>query len=321
MANTILVLTLHRNGSTSDTSGTVLLVDVTFHIATARNFHVHHVRGSAFTFVIESGHIVGVTIDVVGQRSIGVGGGVDVVHLGAANHLEVHAVGGTVDVVGTIGTVGNSVPVQDNVFIVEDGLVFSIEVLRDVQVSGEAPDFASGFAACIALVDTPEVVRVVEQVGHSVAIGKVARPVDEDVFAIVGAAITHTILSGIGVKLPTQGDAGRLHFILAIGRHRVGGHFRARHVLGVDRDLEVGGRRRSNQVVGARNHGQVLDDGAGAVFKHGDVAAAVGLHNDVRAGSLAAGQVVARGFHIIRSTVRVEVAHAIEARVVGLPLD
>ena len=40
---TELVLTNHGNGSTSDASLTVLLVDVTIHIATTRNLHVHRI--------------------------------------------------------------------------------------------------------------------------------------------------------------------------------------------------------------------------------------------------------------------------------------
>ena len=247
-----------------------MLPNVAVHVAVARDLHVDGVRRGAFAFVVHGGNIIGVASHVVGQRTVGVGGVADVVHLGVADEHTI-----TIHVVETIGAVDNGVPVEDDLFVVEHGLVDSGEVLRNVEVGGEAPDRAAHAlrASVVVELDVPEVVGVVPQVAHREAVGQFVVG-EAAIFRIhdrlrvvririVGATEDQSPTGGVGGDVPTQRHAGGFHFVVVVGRSHApseafGVDGRARHVGGIDGHLEVGVGRRGNQVIGAS-----LDSGVG----------------------------------------------------------
>ena len=326
---TEFVVTHHSHSGASDTSGAVLLVHVAVHVAVAGDLHVHGVGRSAFAFIVHGGHIVGVASHVVGQRTIGVSGGTDVVHLGVADKYTI-----AVHIVETIGTVDNSVPVQGDGFIVEHSFVFSGEVLRNIEVGGEAPDraaHASG-ATIVVELNMPEVVGVVPEVAHGVAVGHlvgeaaVLRIHDGLVvvgFRVVGATEDETPTSGILGDVPMQGHAGRLDAVFVIGRSRTKDEVfsidsRARHIFGVDRDFEVGIGRRGHQVVSARTDAQVSDDGTSADIQSSAAVATfavAALHDDVGTGGAGVHR-VADG-RVVSAAVLITVSHAGERQAAG----
>ena len=80
---------------------------------------------------------------------------------------------------------------------------------------------------------------------------------------IVGATKDHLVFSGVGGVHPLQRDAGGLELVLVVSRDRIEGkafEVRARHLFGVDGDLEVSIGRRSNQVVGTGSNRSVGND-------------------------------------------------------------
>ncbi|KWW28159.1 MAG: hypothetical protein F083_2891 [bacterium F083] len=270
VAHTELVLANHGHGSTSDAGGAVLFVDVTVHIAVARDLHGDRITRGALAFVVHGGDIVGVTFHVVLQRTVGVGGVADVVHLSVTNQFTV-----TIHVVETIGAVDNSVPVEDDLFVIEHSVVNSGEVGRDVEVSGEAPDRAAHAirATVVVELDVPEVVGVVPQIAHRIAVSQFGGEaailrIHDRLWVVgirvVGATEDQSPTSGIGGDVPTQGHAAGFNLVGVVGRSRVEGKafgldIRARHVFGVDGDLEVSIGRRGNQVVGTSLNGGVDD--------------------------------------------------------------
>ena len=162
------------HGDTLDRGLAVLLVGIAVDaggVAVAAHLHFSIVREVAFAFVINGSHIEDIAIHVVGQFASGnhETGLTDLVDGGLA---DLHAI--LVDVVVTIGAVDNGVPGQGNGLAFEDFVRCSNQVLRLVEVRGEAKHFASHgaaaffFATVATLVDTPEVVGVVEEVGDSV---------------------------------------------------------------------------------------------------------------------------------------------------------
>ena len=191
-----------------------------------------------------------------------------------------HAV--TIHIVLAIGTVNDRIPVEDDGFVVKHGVVNSGEVLRDVEVGGEAPNRAAHAVRAGAFVvefHSPEVVGVVPQVAHSVAVGQ--RGGEAAIFRIddglrvtslrvIGGAEDEAPAGGIGRDVPAQSDAAGLDTVCIVSRRRVEGealNFRARHGVGVDCHLEVSVGRRGNQVVGASLNRHVGDDGAIAVVQ------------------------------------------------------
>ena len=84
------------------------------------------------------------------------------------------------------------------------------------------------------------------------------------VFRPVGAAEHKTILGAVRVESPLQDNAGRSNTFSIVGRIHGKSRSRARQVGDVDFDFVVGIRRRGDQIVGARQHVQVLDDRASA---------------------------------------------------------
>ena len=146
---------------------------------------------------------------------------------------------------------------QGNLFVVEHGIVISSEVLRDVEVGREAPDRAAhAFRAGTTVVEfhSPEVVGVVPQVAHSVAVGHSGAKasvfrIDDSLymtgFRVIGGTEDQTPTSGIVWDVPTQGHATRLNAVFIVGRSRVESeafNSRARHRFSIDRNLEIGSR-------------------------------------------------------------------------------
>ena len=139
-------------------------------------------------------------------------------------------------------------------------------------MGGEAKHFAGHGAATFflatigALVNTPEVVGVVEQVGDGVLLSEVAAPFGHDgervvrlIIRPVGAAEHEAVLGAVGTELPLQGHAGRLDTVGVVGR--INGHslFGTRQFVNVDFHLEVVICGGSDQVVGTRQHVQTVD--------------------------------------------------------------
>ena len=306
VGHTELILTNHGHGGVGNTSGTVLLIDVAVHVAAARDLHGDSVRRSALAFVVDGGNIVGVAVHVVGQRTVGVGGVADVVHLGGADDHTV-----TIHVVETVGTVDNRSPVQNNLFVVEHGLINNRQVLRDVEVSGEAPDRAAHAlrASVVVELDVPEVVGVVPQVADGVAVSHIGREaailrIHDGLrmtgLRMVGATKDQAPTGGVLGHLPTQGHASGFEVVGIVGGLGVEGKAfgldgRARHLFNVDVNPEVlfrfttinSGLRhflfnssRSHKVVSARSQAQVLDDGTSADACHsGRFTAAITTRN------------------------------------------
>ena len=269
---------------TLDAGLTVLLPNVTVDaggVGIAAHVHRDGVRRGAFAFVVNGGHMVGVAVHVVGQRTVSIGGVADVVHLGGADELTV-----AVHVIGTEGTVDDSRPVQHDLLVLEDVLVDGGQVVRAVEVGGEAPNRAAHAlrATVVAHLYPPEVVGVVPKVGHGVAVGQLARPFGHDGlrmtgFRIVGRSEHQAPLGGVGGQRPLQRDAGGLEAVGIVGRRRVESktfNRRARHGLGIDGHLEVRRGRRGHQIIGASFDGSVGDDGAVAdAFGSGGLGASV----------------------------------------------
>ena len=248
VSHTELVGTHHRHSGASDAGRAVLFIDVTVDVAIAAHLHGDRIARGAFAFVVDGGHIIGVATHVVSQRTFGERSGINLVRVGFAN---LHAI--AIDEVSTEGTVNHSVPVQHNLFVVEDSVIFGNEVLWDVEVGGEAPDRAAHASRASAVVelDVPEVVGVVPQVAHSVAVsqfsGEAAILRIHDRLRVVrirmvGATKDQSPTSGVSGDVPAQGHATGFHFVFVVSRGRAKGKAfdsRARHRLGVDRHFEV----------------------------------------------------------------------------------
>ena len=242
------------DGDAADRGDAVLLVSIavdTGFIGVTRHLHDSIVREGGFTFVVDGGDVELVTIHVVRQFAGGhsVGGHVDLVDGGTIEILVI-----LVDVVVTIGTVDNRVPVQSGGLAFEEFNRGGGQVLRHVEVRGEAPDVADGgaagrLAAIGALVDTPEVVGVVPEVGHSVFLSEVVRPVDEDglrmrlhfIVRPVGRAEGEAVLGAVRVEQPLQGHAVGLDAFGVVDRSDHDSLLRARQVFDADFNFEVSG--------------------------------------------------------------------------------
>ncbi len=146
---------------------------------------------------------------------------------------------------------------QGNLFVIEHGIVISSEVLRDVEVGREAPDRAAHAIRASTVVvelNVPEIVGVVPQVAHSIAVGHSGAEaaifrIDDGLvmvgIRIVGATEDQSPTSGIVRDVPTQGHATRLNAVFIVGRSRVESeafNSRARHRFSIDRNLEIGSR-------------------------------------------------------------------------------
>ena len=275
VVHTELIRANHGDGGVGDTSGTVLLVDVTVHVAAAGDLHNDSVRRSGFALIVHGGDIVGIAVHVVGQRTIGVGAQVDLVDRSLTDLLTV-----AVDVVVTIGTVNNRSPVEDDLFVVEHGLINHSQVLRNVEVGGEAPDRAAHTirASGVVELDMPEVVGVVPQVADSVAVGHIGAEaailrIHDRLrvvrIRVIGATEHQSPTSGIFRNHPTQGHAGGLDFVGIVSRLRAEGKAfgldgRARHLVHINIYGVVSLRGGGNQIIGASRQAQVGDDGTGA---------------------------------------------------------
>ena len=178
-----------------------------------------------FTLVIDGGDHVLITRHVVGQARDRVGGGD---HRGV---VDLHTV--LIDVVTTMRTVEDRSPVEDSVVAFEDRVVNSGQVLGSVELSREDPERTVGGAAAVALVDSPVVNRVVEQLTGVVDLVKIAGPVNHDILVAVGHTDEQLILMSVFTKLPLEGDR-RLDALGTHGRVNRAGFERQRHVFNVD---------------------------------------------------------------------------------------
>ena len=83
-----------------------------------------------------------------------------------------------------------------------------MQVGRSVECGCEAPDRTNYalWAAVVAFFNSPEIVGVVEEVADGEAFSQVACPVNQNVFAVVGAAEKETVFGGVRAEAPLQGD-------------------------------------------------------------------------------------------------------------------
>ena len=287
-----LVGASHGDGDAADRGDAVLFIHIAVDAgfgAVAAHHHDGVVGEGRFAFVIDGGHVEGVARHVVGQfrgrngpAEVGLGVGV---RFGGVEQLAV-----LVDAIATVGTVHDSVPSQNGGVAFEDLFGRGHEVLRSVEGGGESPDGAAHAvgASRVVELDVPEVVGVVPEVGHRVAVSHVGAEaavfgIDDGLrvtgFRIVGGTEHEAPTGGILGVRPAQSDAGGLDAVLVVGRIRVEGKARsvdgrARHVGCIDIHGVVGIGRGGNQVVGASLQRQILDDGAGAHVSQGAGAAA-----------------------------------------------
>ena len=248
VVDTKLILTHHGDGGTSDASRTVLFVDVALNIAATRNSRGHAIRRSAFALFVHGSHIIGITTHIVSQRTISIGRVANIVHLGVADEFIV-----AVHIVHAVATVNNGIPVQDDGLVIKHGLVNNGQVLRNIQVRGEAKDWAAHTFLATAIVElhSPEIGLIVPQVADSEVISHVSG--EAAVLRIhnrlwmaglrmVGATEDETPTIGIGRNVPAEGHASRFNSVSVVFRNRVESKVlnrRARHVFGIDCHLEV----------------------------------------------------------------------------------
>ena len=315
---TELVEAGESHGGAGDTGDTVLFVDVTADGTVAGDLNHQRIAECGFAFVVEGAHlhsvtrihVVGQTFDFIAQVSARV-----VADRSVANQLTIN-----IDVVLTEGTVVDVVPQEDGSLTNEQALVEQLKALRHVEVGREAPNLTFDFALAVALVNSPEVVGVVEQAKHGVVLGQVGGPVDQGLFAVVGATEAEAILGGVLTQTPAQVDAARHEAVGIVSRRGIVGQIRARHrnerVNLNDEARGIG--RRSNQIVNTRNEG--LHEDRSSVLGRIVVDIVVTRNNDVTAVSTAheAGvrtvgssrTAVSIGRHVISVIVVVGVAHS-----------
>ena len=269
------------DGDTADRRGLVLLVHVAANSAVAAHPDLGRVRHRALALVVHGGHVEDVAVlvvHVVGQHVLRDGVARDnLVEGSLVDQLAVH-----VDAVATVGTVLDGLPRQRNGLLVfEDTRVAGLQVRGHVQARREAEHGTGGHALVLrarvaALLDAPEVVRVVPQsdvVRDAQALLQLAAPLADVggrvvrlVLRIVGAAEDDTPLVGIVVQRPAQRQVVLRDVVgVVLGIDAGHGLDRARQLLEVDRHLEVLASGGGNQVIGAGQHVQVEDLGASAV--------------------------------------------------------
>ena len=202
---------------------------------------------------------------------------------------------------------------EDFAFIESDGI--GGQVLRNVESRGESPDGSDDFTRAVSLIDSPEVVGAVVQVGQRQALGQVGRPVHHHLGRGDGATANHTIGGGIFTQGPSHGHGHRdVH--VAIGRIGIRHGFRQRDGVHVDvqRELIAGGR--SGQIILTRGQGHAVD-GSGDHSALGTFA----LEADGSTVAIGSAQGVGLGGHVIAGVIAIGISLGIEARVVGLPTN
>ena len=126
---------------------------------------------------------------------------------------------------------------MEGVTLIELG-VFSCQVLRNIQRGGESPDLTFGHAVGVSLIDSPEVVLVVEESARVVGGCEVVGPVNHDFRWRIGGAKEQTIGGGVVAKRPGEGHRSG-DVSIAIGRIRIVSGFRNRKDVAVDVDGEL----------------------------------------------------------------------------------
>ena len=186
-------------------------------------------------------------------------------------------------------------------------------VLGFVEGGGESPDGTDHFAGAVSFVDSPEIVGVVEEVGHRQALGKIVGPIHHDIGRRIGGTTDHAIFSGVLAKFPGKGE-GHADFGVAVSRERIGNRFRKRDFIHVDVQGELIAGRRSHQVIFTGGERHVIDVGG-----NGSVVATKALEQGNRTAGTGVHAVC--HVHVIGTAVLIPVSHCIETGSLGSPVD
>ena len=148
-----LIITREGHSRVGDGRGAILLVDVAFHRAVARNPHPIAIGIGRLALIVNGGHVEAIAVHVVGQV-------VDfkIVLGGAANEFVI-----PIDIVHLETAHLGSIPIEGIPVAFKHVFIVGPKVVRCIKVGSKAPKltFHTAGATVVALVHTPVVDRVV----------------------------------------------------------------------------------------------------------------------------------------------------------------